>query len=118
MQYTNNKTLKEQMREIRGFAIISKGDTPNKISKNKFTIPSQSGKGHYIIMVGKKKTCTCPDFENRKKPCKHIHAINFYLDFNNKVKTQNKSIVTEKQSCPYCKGSYTVGCGKRQTKRN
>jgi len=116
MQYTNNKRPSEQMREVRGYAIISKGDTPNKISKDTFTIPSQRGEGNYTITIGNKTTCTCPDFENRKKDCKHIHAVRFYLDFNNKVKTQNKGIVSEKLVCPYCRSTHTVGCGKRQTK--
>lgn len=116
MKYTNNKNPSEKMREVRGYAIISKGDTPKKIGKNTFKIPSQNGNGEYIITMGKKPTCTCPDFEKRQKECKHIHAVRFYLDFNNKVKIQNKGIVAEKQSCPYCKSVHTVGCGKRQTK--
>ena len=116
MQYTKNKIPSEQMREVRGYAIISKGDTPKKISKNTFTIPSQAGNGDYTITMKPKPACTCPDFEKRQKECKHIHAVKFYLDFNNKVKTENKGIVSEKQSCPYCKSTDTIGAGKRQTK--
>lgn len=116
MQYTNNKIPSEKMREVRGYAIISKGDTPQKIGKDTFTIPSQAGNGEYTVTMKGKPTCTCPDFEKRQKECKHIHAVKFYLDFNNKVKTENKGIVSEKQSCPYCKSNNTVGCGKRQTK--
>jgi len=116
MKYTNQKNPSEKMREVRGYAIISKGDTPQKIDKDTFTIPSQREDKIYTITMGKNPTCTCPDFENRHKDCKHIHAVRFYLDFNNKVKTENKGIVTEKQSCPYCKSVDTVGCGKRQTK--
>ncbi len=116
MKYTNNKNPSEKMREVRGYAIISKGDTPKKIGKNKFSIPSQSGKGNYTITMEKRPICTCPDFQNRGVDCKHIHAVRFYLDFNNKVKIENKGIVTEKQACPYCKSIHTVGCGKRHTK--
>ncbi len=32
MQYTNNKNPSEQMREVRGYAIISKGDTPAQMA--------------------------------------------------------------------------------------
>ena len=116
MQYTNNKTAKQKIREVRGYAIISKGDTPKQINKNTFEVPSQNGDNVYIVTMGKKASCTCPDFEKRQADCKHIHAVRFYLDFNNKIKTQNKGIVAEKQLCPYCKSSDTVGCGKRQTK--
>ncbi len=116
MEYTNQKNTSEKMREVRGYAIISKGDTPQKIDKNTFTIPSQAGNGIYTVTTKGKPTCSCPDFEKRHKDCKHIHAVKFYLDFNNKVKTENKGIVTEKESCPYCKSVETVGCGKRHTK--
>lgn len=87
MKYTNNKKPSEKIREVRGYAIISKGDTPKQIGKNKFSIPSQSGNGSYTITMEEKPICTCPDFQNRGVDCKHIHAVRFYLDFNNKVKT-------------------------------
>jgi transposase-like protein len=115
MQYTNNKNAKEQMRELRGYAIISKGDTPKKIDKDTYSLKSQNGNGVYTIKMGAKATCTCPDFENRKIDCKHIHALRFFLDFNKKVKT-NLGIVKEIQACPYCKSDNVVGSGKRFTK--
>jgi len=116
MEYTNQKNASEKMREVRGYAIISKGDTPKKIGKDTFIIPSQNGNGEYTVTMKGKPTCTCPDFEKRQKECKHIHAVKFYLDFNRKVKTENKGIVSEKQSCPYCKSVNTVGCGKSTPK--
>jgi len=115
MIYTQNKTGSEKMREVRGYAIISKGDTPQKVGKDTFTIPSQQGNGEYTINMKPTLSCTCPDFVGRGKDCKHIHAVRFYLDFNNKVKTENKGLVAEKQSCPYCKSSDTIGAGKRKT---
>jgi len=116
MEYTNNKKVSEKMREVRGYAIISKGDTPQEIGKGVFTIPSQQGNGNYTITTGRIWSCSCPDFESRKIDCKHIHAVRFYLDFNTKIKTENKGIITERQSCPYCKSTHTIGCGKRHTK--
>ena len=110
------KNASEQMRVVRGYAIISKGDVPKKVDEKTFTIPSQNGNGEYTITKGNKWKCTCPDYKERKRDCKHIHAIRFYLDFNNKVKIENKGIVKEKQSCPYCKSNDTIGYGKRQTK--
>ena len=94
MQQKQN--TQEKLREVRGYAIISKGDTPQQTGKNTFTIPSQHGNGSYIITIGTRPTCTCPDFVSRQKLCKHIHAVRFYLDFNNKVKTENKGIVNRR----------------------
>ncbi len=112
----SEKNSNEQMRVVRGYAIISKGDVPKRIDNNNFSIPSQHGNGNYVITIGKKSSCTCPDHQGRKVDCKHIHAVRFYLDFNNKVKTEHKGIVKQKSACPYCQSTDTIGYGKRQTK--
>jgi transposase len=36
---------------------------------------SQTGNGHYLVQLDNGPRCTCPDFELRQKPCKHIHAV-------------------------------------------
>lgn len=115
-QELKGKNASEQMRVVRGYAIISKGDIPQKVDDNTFLIPSQNGNGNYTITKGKIWKCTCPDYSKRKKECKHIHATKFYLEFNKKVKVENKGIVKEKQRCPYCNSEDTIGCGKRRTK--
>ncbi|MBI5391309.1 IS1/IS6 family transposase [Candidatus Woesearchaeota archaeon] len=114
-QQMNEKNASEQMRVVRGYAIISKGDVPKQIDAKTFSIASQNGNGEYNIIVGKKWLCSCPDFAGRKMDCKHIHAVRFFLDFKNKVKTENKGIVAEKLSCPYCSSQDTIGYGKRHT---
>ena len=45
-------------------------------------VPSQSGNGTYVVTVdGKKETCTCPDYKNRKAKCKHIHAVEYTKEY-------------------------------------
>jgi len=61
------QNTQEKLREVRGYAIISKGDTPHQTGKNTFRIPSQQGNGSYTITIGTRPTCTCPDFEQRQK---------------------------------------------------
>ena len=111
----SEKKASEQMRVVRGYAIISKGDVPKKIDGKTFTIPSQNGNGEYTVTIGNKWKCTCPDFESRKMNCKHIHAVKFYLDFNKKVKIKNQGVVKKKPNCPYCNCEETIGWNKRQT---
>ena len=54
-------------RKIRGYAIISKGDTPERISGSTYRIPSQSGKGVYIITIKQRRSeCNCQDWKNRQ----------------------------------------------------
>src|SRR3989338_10253062 len=112
-QTLENKNASEQMRAVRGYAIISKGDVPKKVDESTFIIPSQNGNGEYTIKKGAKWKCTCPDHKERKMDCKHIHAVKFFLDFNNKVKTENKGIVTQKTLCMYCNSKEVIGWGKR-----
>lgn len=65
------KNPSEQMRVVRGYAIISKGDTPTRIDEKTFSIPSQNNNGNYTVKIGRKCSCTCPDFKERKKCHKH-----------------------------------------------
>ncbi|MGP8072100.1 MAG: transposase [Thermoplasmata archaeon] len=48
-------------------------------SLGEFVVPSQSGSGFYRVRVGETPsipdTCTCPDFEERSAPCKHIYLV-------------------------------------------
>jgi len=65
-------------REERGLAIAN----TCKIERNKlgWKVPSQSGNGTYIVNLDHGEPfCTCPDFEKRHQPCKHIHAVEFVV---------------------------------------
>ena len=48
-------------------------------SEGDYVVPSQSGKGFYRVHVpadpNTAETCSCPDFEERQAPCKHIHLV-------------------------------------------
>ncbi len=110
-----DKKASEQMRIVRGYAIISKGDTPKKIAKETYTLPSQSGNGEYTITKNGSWKCTCPDFENRHKDCKHIHAVKFSLELQKKVKENQLPIqeIEERPKCCYCGYHDVIKIGKR-----
>jgi transposase len=43
-------------------------------------VPSQSCNGKYAVTVtAEGKACTCPDFELRQLPCKHVMAVQYVL---------------------------------------
>ena len=42
-------------------------------------VPSQSGKGKYVVSL-ELDQCTCPDYEHRAKKCKHIFAVEHKLE--------------------------------------
>ncbi len=61
----------------RGLAIAAL----SHIKKNRigYRVPSQSGTGAYIVNVDEEPFCSCPDFDNRMEPCKHIYAVDFII---------------------------------------
>ena len=52
------------------------------ISKTKigYKVPSMSGGGNYIVNIDDDEPyCSCPDFELRQAPCKHIYSVEFLI---------------------------------------
>ena len=117
-QMLKGKNASEQMRIVRGYAIISKGDVPKEIAKETYVIPSQSGNGEYTVTKNGGWKCTCPDYQKRKMECKHIHAIKFYLNFQKKIREDNLKVeeIKERPICIYCGNSDVVKIGKRKNK--
>lgn len=45
-----------------------------------FVVPSQSNGGTYRVRVtGTDCSCSCPDFEERGEPCKHVYAVRYAI---------------------------------------
>ncbi|MBS3100792.1 DDE-type integrase/transposase/recombinase [Candidatus Woesearchaeota archaeon] len=111
------KNASEQMRVVRAYAIISKGDTPKQINKETYIVPSQSGNGEYKVTKNGKWKCTCPDFAERQMNCKHIHAVKLFLGLKEKVRRDNLQYAEkEKPNCSYCKSDKVIKWGKRYGK--
>jgi transposase len=60
------------LREQKGRQIADR--TQITQSGNLYLVPSQSGRGRYKVDP-KAQTCSCPDFDFRRQPCKHIFAV-------------------------------------------
>lgn len=81
-------------RQERGLVIAA----TSKIEKNKlgWKVPSQAGNGTYIVNLDHGEPfCTCPDYEARHLPCKHIHAVEYVIQRETKpdgTTTYTKSI--------------------------
>ncbi len=78
----------------------------SKIERNPlgWRVPSQSGNGSYVVKVGEQPYCTCPDFEERRLPCKHIYAVEFVIQRETRpdgTETYTESVrVTYRQDWP------------------
>ena len=66
----------EPGRQQRGMAIAAL--VPIQPHKHGYKVPSQSGRGHYIVSLDEDgRYCTCPDYALRQLDCKHLLAVQF-----------------------------------------
>jgi transposase len=92
-------------REEKGLVIAA----TSKIEQNKlgWKVPSQSGNGSYIVNLEHDTPfCTCPDFEKRQQPCKHIHAVEYVIKRETKADgtisyTQSFKVTCTQEWTPY-----------------
>jgi transposase len=42
-----------------------------------WVVPSESHSGSYVVTGNESPSCTCPDYELRREPCKHVFAVEF-----------------------------------------
>ena len=64
-------------RRERGQAIASLCSiTPLPIG---YRVPSQSGRGDYVVSLRDEPFCSCPDWNEGRLRCKHIYAVENYL---------------------------------------
>lgn len=72
-----------------------------RIEKNRlgYKVPSQSGNGSYIVNIDGEPFCTCPDFETRQQPCKHIYAVEFTI--RREERPDGTTVVTKTMSVTY-----------------
>lgn len=115
----NARIIDKDGRKIRGYAIISKGDMPEKLQRGMWAIPSQSGKGKYIVTRHRSErwACDCPDFQKRGIACKHIYSVRFWLQLKEKVEKEELPApepTFKIDVCPYCQSDKLIKRGKRK----
>ena len=87
-------------RQLRGMAIAAM----IRIEKNRlgYKVPSQSGNGSYVVNTDDTPFCTCPDFERRQQPCKHVYAVELIIQREERpdgttVETRTARVTTYRQ---------------------
>jgi transposase-like protein len=117
-------------RELRGLAILSQPDTVIQTDKNQWDVRSQSKDAYYQVVRSFQDrkaqmhnqatwTCSCPDYQTRQLPCKHIHAVQFSLKLAGEIEqesaAQHIEEAEQKITCPFCKSANVVKWGNRKT---
>lgn len=107
-------------RQVRGYSILAKGDSPIMVNEETFLVPSQSSDQKYKVSHLDGWSCECKDFKARKQICKHIYAIQFWLKIREGIGSNElmelENTVENGNKCIYCKSSNIVKNGSRNTK--
>jgi transposase-like protein len=116
-------------RKARGMIYLESGFEPKEINPKTWVVPSQAGNGtytvHYAYVPHIRWTCTCPDFELRGIPCKHINAVKIWKNLKDKFEQLHLKVkqrisikdidVTE---CKFCHSHNIMRYGKKNGKQN
>lgn len=115
-------------RKARGMILLEQGFEPKQLDHKTWVIPSQNGNGTYTVKYhlqpNRHWTCTCPDFEFRGVPCKHIHAVKVWSNLKDKFEQiglkikQNIKISEELEvsCCKFCHSTDFTKYGKKNAK--
>jgi transposase-like protein len=113
-------------RRARGMLYLENGFEPKEINFKTWIVPSQTGNGTYTVNVFQRHwKCSCPDFELRGIPCKHINAVKIWKNLKEKFEQLHlkvKQRITIKDidvsECKFCHSTNITKYGKKNGKQN
>jgi len=105
-------------RELRGLKLLIEQNGVKELEPGKFMVRSQKdeNKWYEVVCEGGKLKCTCEDYQRRKRPCKHIYAVRYYLMIRELSHKLREEVRNEDVVCPYCGSARVVKCGYRYNK--
>ena len=104
--------------ELRGLAILARGNQIRRISSTHYRVRSQNGNRWYdVLRTEDGWRCSCPDHTYRKVKCKHIYAVEFSLTLRAKI-LEEGTFVPECLApiCRFCGSDEVVKVGYRKNK--
>ena len=70
-----------------------------------YLVPSQSGKGKYKVDA-EKRQCTCPDYDFRREPCKHLYAVEQVIEKTKTTTTDAQGTTTTTETVKVTRKTY------------
>jgi len=109
----------ENLRKIRAYSILAKGDMPKMIGEETFIVPSQSdSEKRYTVTHNGSWKCNCPDFQKTGLMCKHIQSVQMFLKLKDNADIlELKNEVSNEIRCDRCNSNRIVKKGFRKTKQ-
>ena len=113
------------IRKARGMILLEQGIEPTEVNPHTWIVPSQTGNGTYTVNVQMRYWhCTCPDFELRGVPCKHINAVKIWKNLRERfeqlhLKVKQNIVVKENDvlECKFCHSEHIIKYGKQNGKQ-
>ena len=71
----------DDLRSLKALAILETADRwvrghRKADGRSFYCVPSQTGDARYMVDT---RECTCPDFQRRQQPCKHVLAVRLHV---------------------------------------
>ena len=89
-----------EKRENKAIELTIKGHV-KQISSTEFEVLSENTDSIYIVCWKRKRwVCTCPDFIRKRRKCKHIYAVCYFLTLRDIQAGVHK--LGNREICPYC----------------
>jgi transposase-like protein len=104
-------------RECRGIKLASQNHV-QQTNSSEFLVRSEENtqKSYEVSWAGKQWICTCEDYRKRRRRCKHIHAVGYYLASKDLASTLRSNQQSD-SSCPSCgSADAVIGHGWRYNK--
>ena len=115
-----------ELREQKAFEMLDNGIEPQLLDSETFVVPSQTDpEKKYHVKNNSYWLCDCPDFQYRKKICKHILTVRLWSKLRGKIQPEEQidklkaQLLEENQKvfdcCPYCHSKNYTKRGYRNT---
>ncbi|MDD2665561.1 MAG: transposase [Methanocellales archaeon] len=125
----DTKTMDTQIQDhrlLRGQNMVENGFEPTVLSEGVFNVPSRTNEEIYTVMNSIDGwTCSCPDHFYRRVTCKHIYAIQFWLELRETMYHPDSEMMKSLEipevlempnTCVYCHSANLIKYGTRKTK--
>lgn len=96
----------------RGIQLAAKSKIYRK-ADGSWSVPSQAGDGRYTITMGEKPTCTCAYHDTNGRTCKHIFAVNYFLqrelnEDGSETITESVTVTSKRKTYPQQWSAYNA----------
>lgn len=100
--------------QLQGMSIVAAGGRIVRVTDKLFQVKSANLKGqNQVRWTAGRWACDCGDYQTSRRPCMHVHAVDFLLRLPEVVLANQRGL---KRECPYCGSNEVISKGSRYNK--